>query len=159
MHQISLSPRGYLFPRVPCTALAGLSEGCFVLPALHFAQFFAPAPSGCEMSPLSTGDARSHSLNADVEEPGSGQKAENHPQPPADSWGQRCHCCGSHPCHLPHWAVSVSWGSCIQPPQQDAAAGHLLSTLLSFKVLEKKKKKKSKYSLLPLFLSWPELSL
>lgn len=54
-----------------------------MLPALHFAQFFAPAPSGCEMSPLSTACAHSHSLNADVKEHKSGQKAENHPQHPA----------------------------------------------------------------------------
>lgn len=50
-----------------------------MLPALHF----APAPSGCEMSPLSTACAHSRSLNADVKEHKSGQKAENHPQHPA----------------------------------------------------------------------------
>lgn len=33
-----------------------------MLPALHF----APAPGGCELSPLSAGCARSHSLNADL---------------------------------------------------------------------------------------------
>lgn len=88
------------------TASAGLCEGSVVLPALHFAQFFAPAPSGCEMSPLSTACAHSHSLNADVKEHKSGQKAENHPQHPAVPGSARLH----------RTDVPLLWVASLSPP-------------------------------------------
>jgi len=98
------------------------------------------------MFPLNTGNARSHPLNTDVKEQGSGQTVENHPQlpPVPDStrlWASRALAAGgvSATSHSEQWEREAKDPHPADPPPLScsrAAAGDLVSVLLSLKVWE-----------------------